>query len=108
MNHSNKQILKYSLINAALTSLYIAFIGSLFHFGPLILNSQGKPDTVFAPIAMLLLYVVSASITGSLVLGRPLLWYLDGSKKEAVTLFMYTLASLLLITVIAFSIVAIF
>lgn len=50
-----------------------------------------KPDTVFAPIMALMLFVLSAAVTASLVLGRPILWYIDGKKKEAVQLLFSTL-----------------
>jgi hypothetical protein len=99
---TKKEILKYALLNASLTSLYIALIGFFFRYGTIFLNSRGKSDTVFAPIAMLLLFVFSASLCGALVLGRPILWYMDGKKKEAVILFIYTLTSFLVITGIMF------
>lgn len=51
---------------------------------------------------MLLLLILSATVTGSLVLGRPILWYLDGKKKEAVSLFVATVGFLFLITIFAF------
>lgn len=64
-----------------------------------------EPDTIFAPIIMLMLFVFSAAITGSLVLGRPILWYIDGKKKEAVHLLFSTLIfffCIMLITSIIF------
>ena len=102
MSPTNKPILKYALINSVLTSLYVALVGSFFHFVPVIFGGKEKPDTILAPIAMLLLFLVSASICGSLVLGRPALWYLDGKKKEGVTLFLYTLGALCIILVLVF------
>ena len=66
-----------------------------------------KPDPVIiAPIALLLLFVISASVSGALILGKPVMLYLDGQKKEAVQLFGLTLAWLVLFLIIAFSIVA--
>lgn len=32
---------------------------------------------------MLLLFVISATVTGFLILGKPITLYLDGAKKEA-------------------------
>jgi len=47
------------------------------------------------------LFVFSAALTGLLVFGRPVLWYFDGRKKEALSLLAHTLAIFLVITIIA-------
>lgn len=49
----------------------------------------GPVDTVLVPILMLLVF--SASVTGGLIFGRPVLWYLDGKKKETFSLLITTL-----------------
>lgn len=94
-------ILKFAALNAFGTALYIAGVSALMFNAERIFGG-GPDETVLIPIAMLLLFVLSASITGSLVLGRPILWYLDGKKKEAVSLLMATLSFLAAITLIAF------
>lgn len=43
------------------------------------------------PVFMLLLLVISATITGLLVLGRPVMMYLSGQKKEALTFLLATI-----------------
>ncbi len=101
-----QDILKYSCINALLTALYIVLVGSFFFYVPRHFAFVDKPDTVFAPIMMLMLFVFSASVTGSLVLGRPLLWYLDGKKKEAISLFTHTLVIFFFIMLLAFILLA--
>ena len=79
-----------SLINAAGVFIYVSAVAWLGF------NSQalfgGKADNFLAPLFMLLLFVVSASITGLLVLGKPIHLYLNGHKKEAFTLLFATLA----------------
>ena len=68
----------------------------------LMFNAQtffGKDDNVLAPVLMLLLFVLSATITGLLVLGKPTHLYLGGFKKEAFILLFSTLAWLLLFIV---------
>ncbi|MBI5045747.1 MAG: hypothetical protein HZC14_01935 [Candidatus Niyogibacteria bacterium] len=50
---------------------------------------------------MLSLLVFSAALVGILIFGRPLLWYLDGKKQDAVYLLACTLAIFLAITIIA-------
>ncbi len=98
-------ILKFAGLNALGTVLYVTLVSSLLFNAPKIFGSNSK-DTVLIPIAMLLLFVVSASITGLLVLGRPAMWYVDGKKKEAISLLMATVGFLTLITFIAFLVLA--
>jgi hypothetical protein len=57
------------------------------------------PD-VLAGMTMLTLFVVSAAVTGSLVVGRPILLYLEGKKQEAARFFGYTLGWLVAILVL--------
>ena len=56
----------------------------------------GEEDSFLTPLFTLLLFVVSASITGLLVLGKPVLLYLNGQKKEALTLLFATLVWLVM------------
>jgi len=55
---------------------------------------------VLAASGFLLLFVVSATVMGALVFGRPILWYLDGRKREAVELAGITIGGLAIITVV--------
>jgi len=57
----------------------------------------GRIDTFWIPAIMLSLFVLSAAVTGSLVLGRPVHLYWNGAQKEAIVLFVYTIAFLFLI-----------
>lgn len=97
-----KQIVKHATINAVLTGLYVVLVASFIFYVPRHFALQDKPDTVFAPIIMLMLFVFSASVTGLLVLGRPIFWYLEGKKSEAITLFLYTLTIFFFLMLIAF------
>jgi hypothetical protein len=93
-------ILKYALLNGAGTALYIALLVSAMMA---VQNPDSPdPDTALLPMGMLLLFVLSAAITSSLVLGRPILWYIDGRKKEAIQLFLYTLWVLFVVMVTVF------
>ena len=105
MKHS---ILKFAGLNALGTALYIALVASFLSYTPHIFAEVTEKTALMIPIAMLLLLVCSASITGSLVLGRPILWYLDGKKKEAVSLLMTTIGFLFLITLFAFLTMVVF
>jgi len=92
--------IKYALIDSLGTATYVAVIASLIFF--LGQGFLGGKDTVLAPISMLMLFVFSAALTGSLVFGRPILWYLDGKKREALALLFSTLSLLSAVTVLAF------
>ena len=98
MTQSN--IIKKAVLNAVGTSLYIVAIASFLFYVPKIFGLDRGPDTVLAPIAMLSLLVFSAALVGLLIFGRPILWYWDGQKKEAVSLLVYTLGIFLVITII--------
>lgn len=98
----NKPLLKVAALNALGTVLYITLVSTLM-FNAEHIFGNGKEDIVLIPIAMLLLFVLSASIISSLVLGRPILWYLEGKKNEAVSLFIATLGFLFLAMITAFS-----
>ncbi len=64
----------------------------------------GETDKkIFSPIAALMLFIFSALLTGSLVLARPIMLYIDGQKKDAIKLFLFTGLSIFILTVIAFS-----
>lgn len=62
----------------------------------------GKMTTFWGPIAFLMLFVFSALVTGSLILGRPIYLYLKDKKEEAVRLFFCNIAWLFVITLIVF------
>jgi hypothetical protein len=76
-------------INAGGVLIYISAVAWLGF------NSQrffgGRSDFLI-PVFALLLFVISASITGLLVLGKPILLYWDGRKRESVVLLFATLA----------------
>ncbi len=95
----NKLITR-AFLNALGTVAYIVLIVS-FIFSLQVFMSDTE-DIIIIPMAMLLLFVCSAAITGFLVLGKPIMLYLDGKKKEAVSLLIYTLAILFLITILFF------
>ncbi len=95
------KIIRLSLLNALATSAYIILIASSLFYIPKISGLDKSPDTVFAPIVMLSLLVFSVAIVGSLIFGRPILWYLDGKKEEAIRLLFATLVIFFVITAIA-------
>jgi len=92
-------IIKRAFIDAIGTSVYIILVAS-FMFS--LQGFEPKEDIIIIPIAMLLLFVTSAAITGFLVFGKPAMLYIDGKKREAISLLGYTMGILFLITLIFF------
>jgi hypothetical protein len=93
-----KAVFRNAAINAAVTTAYVIVVATFLYYAPGVL---GQARRVLVPIAMLLLFVFSAAFTGAMVLGRPLLWYLEGRKSEAVALVIATLAMLFAMTIVA-------
>jgi hypothetical protein len=94
-----KGIKKTALINSSATALYIVLIGVFMYYGSMI--KIGRTNEILAPIAMLFLFVFSASLTGFLMIGKPAQMYVDGKKKEALSLFVHTLSYFFVITFVA-------
>lgn len=95
----NQKLPTFAFIHAAGVLIYVTLIAVFFRNANKLF---GKEDTFATPIAMLMLFVVSATITGSLVLGKPIMLYLDGAKKEAVKMLFYTVGWLTVMTLIVF------
>lgn len=94
----------YALGCALGETAYILLVALLIKDGEKIF---GNNTGILGIILSLLLLVVSAAISGALVLGKPILLYLEGKKKEAVNFFRFTLGWLLLFLVLIFVILAI-
>ncbi|MEK7609501.1 MAG: hypothetical protein AAB470_00055 [Patescibacteria group bacterium] len=90
-------IIKYALANALWTVMYIILVATFFNSAQAIFGQV--ENKILIPVIMLLLFVFSATVCGSLVLGRPLLLYLDGEKKKALTLFAYTVGVLFIVMI---------
>lgn len=73
---------------------YVLLVVSVLSYAKVLFGEQ--EDKFLIPIFMLLLFVVSATITGLLVLGKPIYLYMNGLKREAITLLFATLAWLVL------------
>ncbi len=99
-------LLKKAVVSALGVAVYV------LAFTWFINNAQGWFGTQqvwIGPFLMLILFIISACVTGGLVLARPVMMYLDGQKSDAVHLFLYTVAALAVIaaaTVVAISVSA--
>ncbi len=91
---------KNPLINATLSLAYIMLVVTLMNFVTRVMGN--KPDTIFAPVAALSLFTLSAAIMAYLFLYQPVQLYVDGKKKEGTRLFVQTIASFALLTILVF------
>lgn len=94
-----KKVIKYAAINSFGAAAYIVGVVSLMNFLTRFSDAQ---EPILIPISMLMLLVFSVAIMGTLIFGRPILWYIDGKKKEAVSLLAYTLGIFFVIILISF------
>ena len=90
-------LVKRSFLDALATAVYVLMVVALMQ------NAErlfGPDENFLAPVSFLMLFILSATITGGLILGKPILMFLGGSKAEAVKLFLYTVGWLALMTVV--------
>lgn len=93
---TNEKLALNGLLHAVGTVVYIVLVSLLLRNGNRLF---GSTPTIFNIITLLCLLVLSASIVGTLMLGRPALWYFNGAKTEAVKLFSFSVIWLLVFTV---------
>jgi hypothetical protein len=98
--------MKNAAISAFGTAAYIAAISYFLFYGTKFIGLNGE-ESVIMPALMLSLLVFSAAITGTLIFGRPVMWYIDGKKKEALSLLAYTLGMFFGIIAVALAVIAI-
>lgn len=96
------QITKYALLHSLGATAYIALVAlTMRNIERFIGPDEGDGGTL-SMIAFLLLFVISAAVMGLLVFTRPIMWYLNGSKKEALSLAISTVGFLVGIAVLIF------
>ena len=74
---------------AAATFVYVALVVTLISNGSKLFGE--KDDDLLIPIFMLLLFLISATVTSLLILGKPVMMYQAGDKKGAFTFLFATL-----------------
>lgn len=95
MDMDKNKIALYALGNAAVASGYVALVASIMSGAQAFF---GKMNGILAVSGFLLLFASSAAILGVVIFGRSVAWYLDGKRGDAVTLAVYTVSFLLIIT----------
>ncbi|KKU15370.1 hypothetical protein A3I34_01930 [Candidatus Jorgensenbacteria bacterium RIFCSPLOWO2_02_FULL_45_12] len=99
-----KQIyLLKSFLNSVGAFVYIVAVSWLMLHAEKFFGKPPSPEFLML-VLMLLLFVVSASVTGFLVLGAPANLYFGGLKKEAVVLFLCTLGWLILFALVVLAV----
>lgn len=96
----NSLLLIRGLINSFGVLLYITLLTVFFSQA----NSWfGEVDhQVLSPLLAMLLFVFSALLTGGLVLGKPIMLYIDGQKRAALKLLLFTGGGLFIFVLITF------
>jgi hypothetical protein len=97
----NSKLIWLALLHALGIAAYVVVVVLVIQSAAKIF---GQMTGIIGPIALLMLFVLSASITGTLALGRPVLLFLENRKVEAVKMFLYTIGWLFLITLLIFGI----
>jgi len=91
------KIIPIALIHALAVFLYTLLVSWVMMNGD---TWFGQMDGMVGPSLMLLLLIISATITGFLVLGRPIMLYLDKQKKDAIKFLGCTVGWLVLIVLL--------
>ena len=101
----NSKLILYGFLHSLGVVIYVFWVVIVMNQA----NSLfGQMDDLWGPIAMLLLFTVSAAICGLLVFGKPVLLFLKGEKTASVKLTLYTVGLLFLETAFIFAGLAIF
>ncbi len=95
---SKNDLIKRAFLNAVGVAAYIVLLMWLIsYFGE---RLEAEPETWLMPVFVLLIFIISACVTASLVLLKPVLLFLEGAKKQAVHLFIYTLGFLAVLALV--------
>lgn len=85
---------------------YIFLVAMFFRTMEKYFGGQPDPPAPFGMVIILTLFVISAALSGALILGKPVLMYLEGKKRESVELFAFTLGWLVLFLIISITVLA--
>lgn len=87
---------KNPLVNAIAALGYIIAVSLFMFYGT---QNLPREDTIFAPIAAVSLFTLSAAVMAYVFFYNPVLLLVSGKKKEAVDLFLKTVGFFGVITV---------
>ena len=89
---------KNPILNAIAALAYIVIVSSVMFYAPKI--GEHGDDSVFAPIAVLSLFTLSAAFMAYVFFYQPFQLYFDGKKKQAIELAFKSFVSFAAVTVI--------
>lgn len=101
----NSTLIKWGIAHAFGVFAYILLLAIFLNQANDWFNQADQK--IVTPVAALMLFVFSALITGGLVLGKPIMLYFDGYKKEGVKLLFFTGIALFIFIILAFSLLLI-
>ena len=84
-------------MNALLAAAYIVVVAFVMFYGT---DHTGQSPTVLIPIAVLSLFVLSATVMGFIFFYQPIQMFLEGQKKQAVELTLKTIGTFACITLV--------
>ncbi|MBI4458039.1 hypothetical protein HY633_03700, partial [Candidatus Uhrbacteria bacterium] len=84
----NKSILAKAVGSAVAAAAYIGLVATIPSQGRMLF--EDRLPSIFGPMAFLMLFSLSAAVLGLLIFARPVMFYIDGKKREAVKLLVYT------------------
>jgi hypothetical protein len=79
---------KNPFINAVSASAYIVLIVGIFTL--ISRTHRDMPDTILAPVTILFILTLSVAVMAYLFFYQPLQLFIEGKKKESVSLFVKT------------------
>ena len=80
----NSKLIKWGATHALGVLVYILLLNAFFNKAN---DWFGSADVdIITPAAAMMVFVFSALVTGGLVLGKPIMLYIDGHKKDGVKL----------------------
>lgn len=96
----NSKLILTAVLNSLGVAIYVSLISLVMNNGDKIFGAND--NEIITPIAFLMLFVFSALVTSGLILGKPLMLYFDGQKKEGLKLLFYTGISLFILMILIF------
>ena len=97
------KVYKQSFFSSLGAGVYIVLVGLFIN------NAQswfGSQNSLAGIMAFLILFSLSALVVGGLLVGQPLMLYLDGEKKDAVLMLAVEAGWLLLFFLLALAVLA--
>jgi hypothetical protein len=104
---NRQKLIKLGIASGLVAVAYISLVATIMSFGQAIAIGRFM-NPAFGIMVFLMIFVFSAAVMFMALLGRPIMLYMDGHKKEALFLLAWTLSSFLVIGILMAAILSIF